>query len=189
MEGGSRIEPWEAHYDQYGRQIGRTDYNAGNPVENIPPIHFHAYKFGPGYADTGFEFKTCSGRIYIMKKICNDINMLHSLHIRKYTFVRFITITQSYSVRDCCIVAKLTLSLSQIRDWDNEDFDGDIIDLEFDNIHDLHFNPKRALILLNDLEIYDVKENQLEGFNYMVVDEEDSVLSFYCKSFSIILAD
>ncbi len=25
-----RVEPWNAKYDQYGRQIERTDFNAGN---------------------------------------------------------------------------------------------------------------------------------------------------------------
>lgn len=43
-----RVEPWEAHYDEYGRQIGRTDYNAGNQVQGIPDTHFHTYKYGPG---------------------------------------------------------------------------------------------------------------------------------------------
>ena len=25
-----RVEPWTSHYDEYGRLIGRTDFNAGN---------------------------------------------------------------------------------------------------------------------------------------------------------------
>ncbi|WP_416235254.1 RHS repeat-associated core domain-containing protein [Nitrospirillum sp. BR 11163] len=43
-----RVEPWNAHYDQYGRLIGRTDYNAGNPRANIPDVHYHTYVWGPG---------------------------------------------------------------------------------------------------------------------------------------------
>ena len=43
-----RVEPWEAHYDEYGRQIGRTDYNAGNNTQGIPDTHYHTYQYGPG---------------------------------------------------------------------------------------------------------------------------------------------
>ena len=45
-----RVEPWQAHYDEYGRQIGRTDFNAGDPSANIPPTHYHIYEYGPGYS-------------------------------------------------------------------------------------------------------------------------------------------
>jgi hypothetical protein len=38
-----RVEPWTAHYDQYGRLVGRTDYNAGNMSQGIPDTHFHVY--------------------------------------------------------------------------------------------------------------------------------------------------
>jgi hypothetical protein len=44
-----RIEPWEAHYDQYGRQIGRTDYNAGNATQGIPSTHHHKVEFNSQY--------------------------------------------------------------------------------------------------------------------------------------------
>ncbi len=43
-----RVEPWEAHYDEYGRLIGRTDYNAGNKAEGIPDTHHHTYEYPPG---------------------------------------------------------------------------------------------------------------------------------------------
>ena len=43
-----RVESWRAHYDEYGRQIGRTDYNAGNRAEGIPDTHHHTYEYGPG---------------------------------------------------------------------------------------------------------------------------------------------
>jgi len=43
-----RVEPWKAHYDEYGRLIGRTDYNAGNQAQNIPDTHYHTYEWGPG---------------------------------------------------------------------------------------------------------------------------------------------
>lgn len=43
-----RVEPWKAHYDEYGRQIGRTDYNAGNKAQDIPGTHHHTYEYGPG---------------------------------------------------------------------------------------------------------------------------------------------
>ncbi len=38
-----RVEPWRAHYDQYGRLIGRTDFNAGNAAQGIPAVHHHVY--------------------------------------------------------------------------------------------------------------------------------------------------
>ena len=38
-----QVQPWRAHYDQFGRQIGRTDYNTGNPA-----THFHTYGYNNG---------------------------------------------------------------------------------------------------------------------------------------------
>lgn len=43
-----RWEPWKAYYDEWGQQIGRTDFNAGNPAEGIPDTHYHSYEWGPG---------------------------------------------------------------------------------------------------------------------------------------------
>ncbi len=40
-----RVEPWKAYYDEYGRIIGRTDYNAGNKAAGIPSIHHHLYEY------------------------------------------------------------------------------------------------------------------------------------------------
>lgn len=50
-----RIESWEAHYDEYGGQVGRTDHNAGNKAADIPDTHHHKYEHGPGRngAETG----------------------------------------------------------------------------------------------------------------------------------------
>jgi len=46
-----RVEPWKAHYDEYGRQVGRTDYNAGNITQGIPDTHYHTYDWtNPGEA-------------------------------------------------------------------------------------------------------------------------------------------
>lgn len=43
------VEPWTAHYDEFGRMIGRTDYTAGNATAGIPPVHHHVYEYGPGF--------------------------------------------------------------------------------------------------------------------------------------------
>ncbi|SFX63786.1 hemagglutinin repeat-containing protein [Marinospirillum alkaliphilum] len=40
-----RVEPWRAHYDDYGRQIGRSDYNAGNMAQDIPSTHYHTREY------------------------------------------------------------------------------------------------------------------------------------------------
>jgi uncharacterized protein RhaS with RHS repeats len=40
-----RVEPWKAHYDEYGRQIGRTDYNAGNKSAGVPATHYHTREY------------------------------------------------------------------------------------------------------------------------------------------------
>jgi len=42
------VQPWEAHYDLYGRIIARTDYNAGNVAQGIPSTHYHLYEYGLG---------------------------------------------------------------------------------------------------------------------------------------------
>jgi YD repeat-containing protein len=38
-----KVQPWKAHYDDYGRLVGRTDYNAGNRAAGIPDTHYHTY--------------------------------------------------------------------------------------------------------------------------------------------------
>ena len=43
-----RVRPWQAHYDEYGRLVDRTDYNAANSAHNIPFVHYHTYEWGPG---------------------------------------------------------------------------------------------------------------------------------------------
>jgi len=46
-----RVEPWSAHYDAFGRLIGRTDFNAGNAAQGIPMTHYHVYDWlNPGAA-------------------------------------------------------------------------------------------------------------------------------------------
>ena len=40
-----RVQPWRAHYDEYGRMIGRTDYNARNITDGIPDTHHHRYEY------------------------------------------------------------------------------------------------------------------------------------------------
>lgn len=42
------IQPWTAHYDAFGRNIARTDYNAGNKADGIPDIHYHTYEWRRG---------------------------------------------------------------------------------------------------------------------------------------------
>lgn len=40
-----RVQPWRAHYDEYGRMIGRTDYNAGNRTAGIPDTHHERWEY------------------------------------------------------------------------------------------------------------------------------------------------
>lgn len=42
-----RTQPWEAHYDEFGRQIERTDWNAENAAQSIPDIHHHTKEYVP----------------------------------------------------------------------------------------------------------------------------------------------
>ena len=49
-----QIQPWKAYYDEYGRLIARTDYNAGNIAQGIPDVHYHLYEWGPG--KTPYEY-------------------------------------------------------------------------------------------------------------------------------------
>ena len=46
-----RVEPWKAHYDKYGRQTGRTDYNAGNKAQDIPKTHHHTKEYNSRFPD------------------------------------------------------------------------------------------------------------------------------------------
>ncbi len=40
-----RVQPWRAHYDGFGRLIGRTDYNAGNRTANIPDVLYERWQY------------------------------------------------------------------------------------------------------------------------------------------------
>ncbi len=48
------IQPWKAYYDEFGRLIARTDYNAGNIAQKIPDVHYHLYEWGAG--KTPYEY-------------------------------------------------------------------------------------------------------------------------------------
>ena len=58
-----KVQPWKAYYDEYGRLIARTDYNAGNIKHNIPSIHYHLYEWGPG--KTPFEYGSHIEGVYM----------------------------------------------------------------------------------------------------------------------------
>ena len=51
LTGVDEIQPWKAYYDDYGRIMARTDYNAGNKAAGIPNIHYHLYEWGKGFGD------------------------------------------------------------------------------------------------------------------------------------------
>lgn len=40
-----KVQPWTAHYDEYGRMIGRTDMNAGNKSQGHAETHHHTRTF------------------------------------------------------------------------------------------------------------------------------------------------
>ncbi|HET6978762.1 MAG TPA: RHS repeat-associated core domain-containing protein [Pyrinomonadaceae bacterium] len=44
-----RVEPWKAYYDEYGRMVARTDYNAGNKAAGIPDTHHSQYEYNARY--------------------------------------------------------------------------------------------------------------------------------------------
>jgi hypothetical protein len=44
-----RVQPWTAHYDEFGRMIGRTDFNAANRAAGIPDIHNHIWEYNFQY--------------------------------------------------------------------------------------------------------------------------------------------
>jgi hypothetical protein len=50
-----RVEPWKAYYDQYGRIIARTDFNAGNISQGIPDTHYHLYDWAK-YGQNPYEY-------------------------------------------------------------------------------------------------------------------------------------
>jgi len=48
-------QPYSAHYDEYGRQVGRTDYTSAPDATNHPNPHYHTREYGPGYGPKGRE--------------------------------------------------------------------------------------------------------------------------------------
>ncbi len=50
------IQPWSAHYDEFGRPVERTDFNAGNVAENIDDTHHHLYDYNSSSAAHGNSF-------------------------------------------------------------------------------------------------------------------------------------
>jgi len=57
----SAPEPYSAHYDEYGRQIGRTDYTAQPDPKTHTDPHYHTREYGPGYGPRGKETGPLSG--------------------------------------------------------------------------------------------------------------------------------
>jgi len=52
-----RVQPWKAFYDDYGRLVGRTDYNAGDPVQGYADTHYHVYGYSRAFAPQGAELQ------------------------------------------------------------------------------------------------------------------------------------
>lgn len=56
-----KLEKSVIEYDQYGRQVKRTDYtnhgyrDKGKPAEYHSDPHTHTYEYGPGYGPKGKE--------------------------------------------------------------------------------------------------------------------------------------
>jgi RHS repeat-associated protein len=50
LTGMDEIQPWTAYYDEFGRIIARTDYNAGNKTADIPDIHYHLFEWGKEFS-------------------------------------------------------------------------------------------------------------------------------------------
>lgn len=56
-----KLEKSVIEYDQYGRQVKRTDYtnngygNQEKPAEYHSDPHTHTYEYGPGYGANGKE--------------------------------------------------------------------------------------------------------------------------------------
>lgn len=41
------VQPWKASYDNFGRLMERTDWNAANKAHGIDAIHHHLYQYLP----------------------------------------------------------------------------------------------------------------------------------------------
>jgi RHS repeat-associated protein len=54
-DGEHGAQPYSAHYDEYGRQVGRTDYTSAPDATNHPDPHYHTREYGPGYGPKGKE--------------------------------------------------------------------------------------------------------------------------------------
>jgi len=52
-----RVEPWRAYYDEYGRLVGRTDFNAGNATQGIPSTHYHVIIYSEEFP-LGYEIES-----------------------------------------------------------------------------------------------------------------------------------
>ena len=50
LTGIDEVQPWRAFYDDFGRLMARTDYNAGNKAAAIPVTHYHLYEWGERFA-------------------------------------------------------------------------------------------------------------------------------------------
>ena len=48
-------EPYSSHYDEYGRQTGRTDHTSAPDATTHTDPHHHTREYGPGYGPKGKE--------------------------------------------------------------------------------------------------------------------------------------
>lgn len=112
--------------------------------------------------------------------IHNDIGGFISLKPRYFKFLKSIKISRNLNDNSCC-KCDIELILSKSSSFCSEE-----LRLIFVNSFDIRVGWIDSVIgLLVDIE--DVKNRQIEGGNYRVVEQEERMFSFYCEEFFIDL--
>ena len=110
--------------------------------------------------------------------IYNDIEEYIELKPRYYKFLKSINFSRQFSQsKSCGYNVELILSKSS---YDNNNY----LKIQCVNATNIKLgNIEGMLGLLVNIE--DVKGNQLEGCNYLIVEEEEEAFSFYCEEFFV----
>jgi hypothetical protein len=61
-DGEHGAQPYSAHYDEYGRQTGRTDYTSAPDATNHPNPHYHTREYAGRYGRKGKESDPIPGQ-------------------------------------------------------------------------------------------------------------------------------
>jgi hypothetical protein len=181
-----QVQPWTAHYDEFGRMIGRTDFNAGNAAAGIPDIiiirlNGDQEKLQLQYLTMfqGYMYRNnleVRLGIFTMNKREQLINDFYHTH-KGFGFLQSFHLYRDEEDADLCNL-DIVLGVRQSPEKKLLIHFSGVIDFRSGNLDSLY------TLFIN---ITDVSADQMEGINYRIREDEFELFSFRCNNFEFQL--